>query len=161
MAKTKLLLAGIYAASALASPWYRNQKRGEVGGWQDHNGEQPTGGGNGQPYPQGGWGYSSTSGCVASTITETQVPSTVTLSGSTIYLTGHETTVTLPGKTYTSISTIVASSICSSIPIAPVTECSSTVSQTRYITRTAAGYNNTATETSILTAAGTTRTVYQ
>ena len=72
MAKLQFLLAGLYATSALASPWARI-KRG--GGWGDGG---P--GGNGEStsttdgYPGG---YGGTSTCQAITVTKTQKASTV------------------------------------------------------------------------------------
>ena len=171
-----LFLAALCVSSACASPWSRNQKRGD--GWGSHKGGhktsddgwgwgEKTSSGNGVPggygstsASEGGpWGYGST--CVASTVTETEKASTVTLPGSTVYVTGHETTVTLPGSTYTSVSTIVKSASCSSIPVGPVTECATTLTQTNCVTKTAPGYNQTATETSVVTAPGKTVTAYQ
>lgn len=91
MTKLNLLIAGLYATSALASPWSRYQKRGGGGGYGDHgghNGHNGHGGGWGTkkttatpelPTGYGGsasetspWGYGSTTGCEASTVTETQ-----------------------------------------------------------------------------------------
>lgn len=163
MANVKVLLAGLYFSSAFASPGNRNPKRG--GGWGEHDDHTTRGGGwiwgkkttgeNGRPWgygttssEDGGWGYGSATACVASTVTETQAASTVTLSGSTVYITGHETTVTLPGTTYTAVSTVTEAASCS-------------ITAKSYITRTAAGYNNTPTETSIITAPGTTVTAYR
>lgn len=69
MAKLQFLLAGLYATSALASPWSR-VKRG--GGWGDNGGP----GGYGETTTKGnGWGYGET--CKASTVTKTQKASTV------------------------------------------------------------------------------------
>ena len=167
MAKFTLVLAGLYATTAFASPWYRNQPRGGPGGWENHHGGHNTDDwgwgkksshGYGQPGEYGSttssegglWGHGTTSACVVST---------VTLPASSIYVTGHETTVTLPRETCTSWSTVVESSPCSSAPIGPVS--ASTVTQTSYVTRTIHGYNNTATEFSTVHAPGTTVTSYQ
>lgn len=73
MAKLQFLLAGLYATSALASPWARI-KRG--GGWGDNGG--PGGYGQSTTTTEGGaWGYGTTTTCKASTITKTQKASTV------------------------------------------------------------------------------------
>lgn len=75
MTKAKILLAGLYASSALASPWFRNKKRddgwgtgtnGLPGGYGTTASPTQTGGG-------GGWGYGTTSTCEATTVTETSV----------------------------------------------------------------------------------------
>ena len=180
MAILKLLVAGLWTSSAVASPWSRNQRRGD--GRKKHNGHETTWGhdtttdggpaGYGSTSEGGSWGYGSTSACSASTITETLQGSTstiymtkegsvTTLPASTVYITtrGGETTVTAPGRTETSISTVSVSGLCSSA--APVTECETTVTQTGYLTRTLPGSNFTATETSIVTAPGTTATGYR
>ena len=89
MAKLQLLLAGLHATSALASPWSRYQKRGGGGGWggYNHGGHGDRGGEWGKQTtasadsPKGyglsasetsPWGYGSTPGCEAVTVTETQ-----------------------------------------------------------------------------------------
>ena len=205
MAKVKLLLAGLYATSAFASPWFRNKKRGAE--WDSTSPGGPPGGyGSTQSAaPTSPWGYGTTSTCQAvtvteqhqstvtlpgstitlhgstatppgSTVTETRPASTVTLSGSTVYLTGQASTVTLPGATYT--STVVHTSAASCTPIGPVTETKTgpTVYVTNHasctpqapitdcaatVTKSLPGYNNTATETSVVTAPGTTVTTYR
>lgn len=169
MAPLKLFAAAFYASAALASPWSRNQKRGE--GWGGHKNKiwgygKTTAEASPPGYEStsvaGGWRAT----CLASTVTETLQPSTIyvtkhastsTLPASTIYVTGHGTTLTLPGSTYTSVSTIIQSASC----IGPVTECATTKTETSYVTRILPGYNVTATETSVITAPGTTLTEYR
>ncbi len=192
MAKFQLFVASLCVSSVLASPWARNQKRGDGWGTQTGGHEHATGGpeGNGsQPWGYGEtssetspWGYGTTETCEASTVFETQGASTVTVtqvstsvltsvasgevstvtlpgSVTTIYQSGSETTVTLPGVTYT--STVIHSAPCSASQVGPVTECASTVTQTSYITKSAQGYNVTATETSVVTVPGRTITAYE
>ena len=172
MAPLKLLVAAFYASTALASPWSRNQKRGD--GWAGHKTKiwgygktttEASPAGYESTSIAGGWGTT----CIASTLKETlkqstvtipsettvyisQQASTVTLPASTIY---HQSTVTLPGSVHTSISTIIQSAFC----IGPVTECATTKTEISYLTRTAQGYNKTA--TSVITAPGTTTTEYR
>ena len=160
MAKFQLLVAGLCATSALASPWARNQKRD---GWgsssKSHGG--PWGYGS-TTTPSAAttsasetspWGYGSSSTCEASTVTETctetQKGSTLTIPASTVTLSGE-------GSTHTVYSTITESA-----PIGPITPCASTVTTTNYITRSAQGYNVTDTVTSVKSYPGTTVTVYQ
>lgn len=67
MAKLQLLLAGLYAASAFASP------RGHKRGW-----DGPDVHGDSTSSTEGGeWGYSETTTCKAHTVTETKEASTV------------------------------------------------------------------------------------
>ena len=180
MAIVKLLVAGLWTSSVVASPWSRNQKRGDGG--KKHHGHETTWGhdtttdGSPAGYRStsevGGWGYGSTSVCSAGTVTETLQGSTstiyvtkegsvTTLPASTVYVTrpGGETTITAPGRTETSVSTLSVSGLCSSA--APVTECETTVTQMGYLTRTLPGSNFTATETSVVTATGTTATEFR
>lgn len=174
MATLKVVLAGLFASTAFASPW--NRKKDHDDAWKEHHGHhvKSWGPGEGPPGygPSGydtssagaGWGYGSTSVCLASTVTETLQPSPstvyVTRPASTVTL-SHATTITLPASVSTSIYTVLQSASCSQV--APVTECASTVTETStsYLTRTAPGYNSTATETSIVTAPGTTLTEYR
>ena len=86
MGKIQFVLAGLYATTALASPWSRNQRRGGGGGGHDRDGHGGGGGGwGGKPATDVGspggygtsasetspWGYGTTSGCEAVTVTET------------------------------------------------------------------------------------------
>ena len=173
MAPLKLLVAAFYTSAALASPWSRNQKRGD--GWKGHKtkiwgyGKTTTEAsppGYESTSVAGGWGTT----CLASTVTETlkqstvtipaettiyvtQHPSTLTLPASTIYVTEKPSVVTLPGSTYTSVSTVFQSASC----VGPVSEGATT----SYVTRTIPGYNLTATQISVITAPGTTLTEYR
>lgn len=114
MTNVKLLLAGLYAASAFASPWSRYLKRGEDGWTGEHHGVDSWGKGHHGGHPYGGcgnsesagptrpWGYGSTSSCEAETsiltlpgsvVTNSQPASTVTLEASTVYVSQHASTV--------------------------------------------------------------------
>lgn len=99
MAMLKVLVAGLWATSAIASPWSRNQKRGD--GWKKHDGHRtktnhhdttevsPVG--YGSTSEGGGWGYGTSSTCSAQTVTETSAASTVYITkeqASTVYVTG-------------------------------------------------------------------------
>lgn len=68
MAKIQLLLVGLYATSAFASPWFRNKKRGE---WDTTSpGGQPWGYGSTEsPAPTSPWGYGTSNTCQAVTVT--------------------------------------------------------------------------------------------
>ena len=86
MTKVQLLLAGLCATSAFASPWNRFKKRGDD--WDDGKHTGPGGFPHGYGTTETGWGYGTSSTCEASTVTEVQ-QSTVTLP---------RETQTLPGK---------------------------------------------------------------
>jgi hypothetical protein len=84
MATLKLLFAGLFASAAFASPWNRNPNRGNERkkhnahhnkGWGTTTDESPPG--YETTSAGAGWGYGSTSVCLASTVTETPQPSTV------------------------------------------------------------------------------------
>lgn len=105
MAKIKLLVAGLYATSAFASPWFRNKKRGESWGDQEHTGpdrwddkspgEQPWGYGTTESAQTSPWGYGSTSTCEVVTVTETQQSVvTETKPANTVSLLGYNNTET-------------------------------------------------------------------
>lgn len=170
MAKLQLLLTALCASSALASPWSRNQKRGNHKDKGHIWGKHTTEGSPPGYETSTGWGYGGST-CTASTVsivstktesvvstkTETQEASTIysTIHGVTTTLQGMTSYVTLPGSTYTSVS---VSTVTQSASIGgPITECATT----SYITRTAPGYNHTATETSLISAPGTTLTEYR
>jgi hypothetical protein len=161
---------------------HRNPSDNGWGKQSTANGKQPWGYGESSAAQSSPWGYGSTESCVASTVYETQSAATVTVTSvSTSVVSDHATTVTLPGSVSTSISTVyhsapantisfpgsvVTSTVvhtaqCSGSQVGPVTQCASTVTQTNYVTKSAQGYNDTATETSLITAPGRTITSYE
>ena len=72
MAKINLLLAGLYATSAFASPWFRNKKRGDGWGTETPAGQPYGYGSTKSPAPTSPWGYGTTSTCEATTVTEVE-----------------------------------------------------------------------------------------